>query len=462
MVERINNSELGKESTKTWDRLDYQTEIGKTVQSLEDFLRSKWVPEDGIAAVWCLDEDKLELFSYLKQKWNNMDKIYKQVIKPYIIQEYRLTIQDGWLFSKYWNDQILESNKSGDIGTILYRLSKNPHWTWLTYEETKELLDRLREYYLKRFEFMEKNRDKFNKIDMSNIKQCLRKIERLYSNEKDIETGLRDSLSEFENGWDGFAHFVSGKIQLLQKNIKLSRDLFQRLLNYPVFYNELIGKVDCFDIEAQDYKNLFWKVLEHANKLDIINKERLLDRLHDYLDSFEWLEDSDYINLYLCLHPKKIDEGPKKRTSFFSRKNRKDWENGEITADEEMSYRINNISKIDSIKDFVDLIKNTSYWTEDLSKKIFDLLIERKNWYVILENYECFSSYISKQDLFDALYNDGNKYDLLGWLPFFDNVDENKLDDILGSTAYQDIFYFMWERYNRIKNQSKRNRNTKK
>lgn len=517
MVEIINNPELGKESTKTSDRLDYQTEIGETVQSLEDFLKSKWVPEDGIAAVWCFYEDELELFAYLWQKWFNFEDIYDKIIKKKIIERYAVSIQKEWLLSKYWINQILECGIEAYIWCVFYRLKNYGSGTWLTEEETRDILKKIHDFYVKwsielkntpdddfhskdfiknEIQFAEdhievterllddpqllsqgseikwerefKKSDNDKVIERERLYRVKSMLDSIYTDMSDFEKRFSNNNGDEKEREEKVSQIID-KIQRVtwygrKSKWELNRDLFLRMIDYPEFYWMLTAYADNFNLEDQDYQELFDRTIKYA-KSPFTNKSQWLSRLKEMSEKLDCLNGRSHIDLYISLYPR-LSEEDKKDRLLFRRKNKESWETKKNIVDNEILYRLSIISQMDEkeISDFVDWIKNTSYWTVDNCKKIYEVLKEKKYWSIIVDNYVWyFSSMVSKENLFDMVYNSEDKHELLNWLPLFGwiEIDKNKVKELL-EYSNQNTIYRMSDCYNTIKRQSTYKKSPKK
>ena len=156
------------------------------------------------------------------------------------------------------------------------------------------------------------------------------------------------------------------------------------------------------------------------------------------------LNGRSHMDLYLSLYPR-VSEDDEKERLLFHRKNKESWETIKNIIDNEILYRLSIISQMDKkeISDFVDWIKNTSYWTEDNCKKIYEVLKEKKYWSIIVNNYVWyFSSMVSKENLFDMVYNSEDNYELLNWLPLFGwiGIDKNKVKELLEHSNNNTIY----------------------
>ena len=404
------------------------TEIEKkfadSLFSFENFLKTKWVSEKEINKInniikhiWACSYIP-ELWEKLEKSWYDNDFIYS-IIEPKLIEEYaRKVDKDGTILSSYLINRIISSKDAHMISHVKSLLDKSDdkishNWlNWLNIDEIKEILEMLINYYNNYINswsegdfFIDSYREYVNNLNLVRWSLLAAECFECSDNPRDyLEWRIKYYLSEYwkEQGcweWskkDYLYRIIFGGNEergnrdwLLniyrQKDSKYSKDLFLELKKYPEIYDIIISYLKIFEIDSQDKKYFFDEMMINTD-----GKEDLLERIKDSIDNFEWLIDSDYINLYLSLYPKrKIEILEWNPTSFIHECVSKIW-----SMDEH------------EFEDFVDLIKTTQYWTENISKICYNGLKSKWMRNYIMENYAMwYFPVISENLLFNDLYN---------------------------------------------------------
>jgi len=200
--------------------------------------------------------------------------------------------------------------------------------------------------------------------------------------------------------------------------IKFSEKLFLELKKYKWFYDVLIEKNDKFDIDKKTRVDFFNTLLEWDYKNGIEDQKDLLERIWKNIDHFKWLDDEQYIDLFFALHPDLNDTAK--------------------GVEENVLHCINIIRsmKWDEFEDFINLIKTTTYWTDDVSEECYDVAKLRWMWDFIMDNY---AMWYFKSIKSEELMKD------LNWAENIDGlVDERYIKDMVWRYKLKYLPVFKW------------------
>jgi len=421
-----------------------------------------------------ISED-LELLRVLTETWYELDdSIYKFSIKPKLEEAYVNSIENNWPLSKYWNLQVLDTWSDQDIywekrnmietllTILLKKINEEPsllsdynldkEYTQNLVKSLKHIRDVLNDRSYKPVRFLYTDRKFSTMRDYIEHKELIRIIEVLLEklknrwnieesspndNENDeiyIEeqnSKLNDYLTLLDIIYFDFSRgemdreYFNGEIKKLKWGIeslmealserkgKIRRDLFNKIIRYPDFYEIIIDNIWVFDINTQDLEDFVASLLK-VNRLTEQKKAKILEYLMKKIDNFRWLDNAKlhdlyYMELYFAFYPIEVlgDNAPN------------DY------LDDRIKYCIKNLKNMErergylewEFKDFVNLLKTTKYRTPENRKACYREAKRRGEIEFIFDNYALW--YFTEEEVTEkALFDLSPKYTLYN-LPLF-------------------------------------------
>ena len=464
-------------------------EIAYNFQSFKNFLvNTCWITEKDIPAIeYIINEkdsfikDKMcnfmpELYVGLKKSNIDDDTIYS-FIWPELVKNYaRIVDNEGAVLSAYLIKSIIDRNDTHEIShvsNLLEKFDEKICLNWLnglSIDEIKEILRILINYYNKYICEHDNDEDNWFKdwykedlkcserelwslevINFENSKNQTDFLEQRISyylqqyseiSSKDIES--KDYLTK-KIFWGNHKHHEMNWL-INVNDVKFSRNLFFELLEYPEFYKKLMQNLDKFLLEHLDYRYFFDLIIKRKNVSE-------LKTLESSIDDFKWLEDEDYIKLYLSLYPERKSETSDLESSQFILKcfssqiesmkkieignnsgKLLDYYTGEEEDFEERlkSKEIREFDRLKrELKDFIDLIKTTKYWTEDICRTCYEELARRNDWHFIIPNYAMwyFNQIMEDEILMDISEPNEKTHIIREYLPIFQLEKIREYDD---------------------------------